>query len=147
MSQRLLRLIVAGLAGLMLPACAQNPADSATQARFLARDLLLEERNGNCRVLVPQQPGIDLSLKWPCQFHRDPSGTLRTRQVGTRQVILVESSEQLPSPSRDCRTEIQALRSGSGQGLEASSAVSRVTACPPFQWDEKMFIGLFEPDV
>ncbi|CAI8994054.1 hypothetical protein [Pseudomonas chlororaphis] len=146
MSQRRFRLIVAGLAGLILPACAQNPADSATQARFLARDLLLEERNGNCRVLVPQQPGIDLSLKWPCQFHRDPSGTLRTKQVGTRQVILVESSEQLPSPSQDCRTEIQALRS-TGQGLEASSAVSRVTACPPFQWDEKMFIGLFEPDV
>ncbi|AZE49418.1 hypothetical protein C4K04_3748 [Pseudomonas chlororaphis] len=145
MSQRLFRLIVAGLAGLILPACAQSPADSATQARFLARDLLLEERNGNCRVLVPQQPGIDLSLKWPCQFHRDPSGTLRTRQVGTRQVILVESSEPLPSPSLDCRTEIQALRS-TGQGLEASSAVSRVTACPPFQWDEKMFIGLFEPD-
>ncbi|BBN55700.1 hypothetical protein TRE132_38250 [Pseudomonas chlororaphis subsp. aurantiaca] len=146
MSQRRFRLMVAGLAGLILPACAQNPADSATQARFLARDLLLEERNGNCRVLVPQQPGIDLSLKWPCQFHRDPSGTLRTKQVGTRQVILVESSEQLPSPSQDCRTEIQALRS-TGQGLEASSAVSRVTACPPFQWDEKMFIGLFEPDV
>ncbi|QLL16158.1 hypothetical protein [Pseudomonas chlororaphis] len=146
MSQRRFRLIVAGLAGLILPACAQNPADSATQARFLARDLLLEERNGNCRVLVPQQPGIDLSLKWPCQFHRDPSGMLRTKQVGTRQVILVESSEQLPSPSRDCRTEIQAIRS-TGQGLEASSAVSRVTACPPFQWDEKVFIGLFEPDV
>ncbi|AIS12531.1 hypothetical protein JM49_12825 [Pseudomonas chlororaphis subsp. aurantiaca] len=146
MSQRRFRLMVAGLASLILPACAQNPADSATQARFLARDLLLEERNGNCRVLVPQQPGIDLSLKWPCQFHRDPSGMLRTKQVGTRQVILVESSEQLPSPSQDCRTEIQGLRS-TGQGLEASSAVSRVTACPPFQWDEKMFIGLFEPDV
>ncbi|PXX52819.1 hypothetical protein SAMN05660489_06013 [Pseudomonas sp. LAMO17WK12:I10] len=147
MNRHLLRLVAVGLSCLIFSACAQNPVDNTTQARFLAQDLLLEERNGNCRVLVPQQPGIDLSLKWPCQFHRDPSGTLRTKQVGTRQVILVESSEQLPPPSRDCRTEIQALRSGSGQTLEASAAVSRVTACPPFQWDEKMFIGLFEPDV
>lgn len=145
MSQHLLPLIAAGLSCLIFPACAQNPADNATQARFLAQDLQLEERNGNCRLLVPEQPGIDLRLKWPCQFHRDSSGKLRTKQVGERQVILVENSEQQPSPSKDCRTEIQAIRSAE-QGLEASSAVSRVTACPPFQWDEKVFIGLFEPD-
>ncbi|MGN7744067.1 hypothetical protein ACTJKT_29310 [Pseudomonas sp. 22526] len=147
MSRHLLPLVAAGLSYLILPACAQNPVDNPTQARFLARDLQLEERNGNCRVRVPEQPGIDLSLKWPCQFHRDASGALRTKQVGARQVILVESSEPMPAPSRDCRTEIQAIRGGSGQGLEASSAVSRVAACPPFQWDEKVFIGLFEPDV
>jgi len=146
MSRHLLRLVAAGLSCLIFSACAQNPVDNTTQARFLAQDLLLEERNGNCRLLVPEQPGIDLSLKWPCQFHRDANGTLRTKQVGTRQVILVESSEPMPSPSRDCRTEIQAIRS-TGKGLEASSAVSRVAACPPFQWDEKVFIGLFEPDV
>jgi len=145
MSRHLLALIVAGLPCLIFPASAQNPVDGATQARFQARDLLLEEHDGHCRLLVPEQPDIDLRLKWPCQFHRDASGTLRTRQVGTRQVILVESSQQQPAPSQDCRTEIQAIRN-TGQGLEASSAVSRVTACPPFQWDEKVFIGLFEPD-
>lgn len=145
MSQRLLSPIVAGLLCLSLPACAQNPVDNATQARFLAQDLQLEERDGNCRLLVPEQPGIDLRLKWPCQFHRDASGKLRTQQVGARQVMLVESSEQMPPPSQDCRTEIQAIRS-TEQGLEASPAVSRVAACPPFQWDEKVFIGLFEPD-
>ncbi len=145
MNQHLLPLIAAGLSCLIFPACAQSPADSATRARFLTQDLRLEERGGNCRLLVPGQPGIDLRLKWPCQFHRDATGKLRTKQVGERQVMLVENSEQLPSPSKDCRTEIQAIRS-TEQGLEASTAVSRVTACPPFQWDEKVFIGLFEPD-
>jgi hypothetical protein len=145
MSQRLLPLIAAGWLCLSLPACAQNPVDNATRARFLAQDLQLEARDGNCRLLVPEQPGIDLRLKWPCQFHRDSSGKLRTKQVGERQVILVENSEQLPPPNKDCRTEIQAIRSAE-QGLEASPAVSRVAACPPFQWDEKVFIGLFEPD-
>ena len=145
MNQHLLPSIVAGLLCLSLPACAQSPTDSATRAHFLAQDLQLEERGGNCRLVVPEQPGIDLRLKWPCQFHRDATGKLRTKEVGERQVLLVENSEQLPSPSKDCRTEIQAIRS-TEQGLEASTAVSRVAACPPFQWDEKVFIGLFEPD-
>jgi hypothetical protein len=138
--------MIAGWLCLSLPACAQNPVDNATQARFLDQNLQLQERDGNCRLLVPQQPDIDLRLKWPCQFHRDAGGELRTKQVGARQVMLVESSERLPPPSKDCRTEIQAIR-GTELGLEASPAVSRVAACPPFQWDEKIFIGLFDPDV
>ncbi|MFC5699302.1 hypothetical protein ACFPU0_27685 [Pseudomonas sp. GCM10022186] len=125
-----------------LPACAQSGADTATQARFGERQLALQEREGRCALVEPGQANLDLQLKWPCQFHLDQEGGLRTRQVGDNRVLLVESSEKVPD-SQDCRTEIQAIRAH-GNGLEASRAVSRVAACPPFQWDEKVFIGLFE---
>lgn len=125
-----------------LPACAQSGADTATQASLGERQLALKEHDGRCALVEPGQAGLDLQLKWPCRFHLDREGGLRTRQVGENRVLLVESSEKLPD-SQDCRTEIQAVRTH-GNSLEASKAVSRVAACPPFQWDEKVFIGLFE---
>ncbi len=125
-----------------LPACAQSDADSATRARFGERQLALQEHGGRCALVESGQDSLDLQLKWPCQFHLDRDGGLRTRQVGENRVLLVESSEKVPD-SQDCRTEIQAVRT-LGNGLEPSTAVSRVAACPPFQWDEKVFIGLFE---
>lgn len=127
---------------IVLPACAQSDADTSTQARIGERRLALQEHDGRCALVEPGQANLDLQLKWPCQFHLDRAGGLRTRQVGENRVLLVESSEKMPD-SQDCRTEIQAVRTH-GNGLEASKAVSRVAACPPFQWDEKVFIGLFE---
>ncbi|PAU61568.1 hypothetical protein BZL41_14045 [Pseudomonas sp. PIC25] len=125
-----------------LPACAQTSADTATEARLGERQLTLEEHDGRCALVEPGQADLDLQLKWPCQFHRDREGGLRTLQVGENRVLLVESSEKVPD-SQDCRTEIQAVRT-LGTGLEPSEAVSRVAACPPIQWDDKVFIGLFE---
>ncbi|UZZ13293.1 hypothetical protein NDO41_12745 [Ectopseudomonas mendocina] len=133
---------LAGLMCLSLAACAQSAADSATQALFSEQRLQLQDHAGQCR-LIGEDGGLDLLLKWPCQFHRDPQGKLRTQQVGSTQVLLVESSEPDEPPSRDCDTTLQAIRT-TEQGLEASTVVSRVAACPPFQWDEKVFIGLFE---
>jgi hypothetical protein len=125
-----------------LPACAQSGADTATQVRFGERQLALKEHDGRCALEEPGQASLALQLKWPCRFHLDAEGGLRTRQVGETRVLLVESSEKVPD-SQDCRTEIQAVRT-LGNGLQPSTAVSRVAACPPFQWDEKVFIGLFE---
>lgn len=127
-----------------LPACAHHPADSATRARFAGQQLELRDQDGQCTLIKPDQSDLKLLLKWPCQFHRDPNGRLRTKRVGSTPVLLIESSEKMPAPSQDCHTEIQALRAIEG-GLEPSPAVSQVASCPPFQWDEKVFIGLFEP--
>ncbi|MCY1287968.1 hypothetical protein D9M70_369850 [compost metagenome] len=125
-----------------LPACAQSGADTATRARLGERQLALKDQDGRCVLEEPGQASLALQLKWPCRFHLDAEGGLRTRQVGETRVLLVESSERMPD-SQDCRTEIQAVRT-LGNGLQPSTAVSRVAACPPFQWDEKVFIGLFE---
>lgn len=141
----LLSICLVGLACFALSAGAQSPADNATRAQFLQQSLQLLEHEGRCR-LVSDNDDLDLQLEWPCRFHLDRHGVLRTRQVGSSHVLLVESSEAMPPPDRDCRTTLQAVRSGS-HGLEASPVVSRVAACPPFEWDTKMFIGLFEPGV
>ena len=130
------------LACFAFPARAQPPGDDATRAQFLGQPLQLHEEKGRCR-LVSGDGELDLLLDWPCRFHLDTHGALRTRQVGDSHVLLVESSEALPASSRNCRTTLQAVRSGR-HGLEASPAVSRVATCPPFEWDEKVFIGLFE---
>lgn len=139
---RPLNLLLCTALCIALPACAQSGTDTATRARIGERQLALKEHDGRCALVEPGQAGLDLQLKWPCQFHLDREGGLRTRQVGENSVLLVESSEKVPD-SQDCRTEIQAVRTH-GNGLEASKAVSRVAACPPFQWDDKVFIGLFE---
>jgi hypothetical protein len=127
----------------MLPACAQPPADSATQTQFVGKSLRLHEHDGRCG-LVSDNGNLSLLLKWPCRFHLDTQGAVRVQQVGSSHVLLVENSEAMDPPSRDCRTTLQAVRI-SDHGLEASPVVSQVAACPPFEWDEKVFIGLFEP--
>ncbi|QDH68711.1 hypothetical protein [Marilutibacter alkalisoli] len=139
----LLSICLVGLACFALPAGAQSPADDATRAQFFEHALQLQEHEGRCR-LASDGGYLDLLLEWPCRFHLDRHGALRIQPVGNSHVLLVESSEAMPPPHRDCRTVVQAVGSDS-HGLKASPVVSRVAACPPFEWDAKMFIGLFEP--
>jgi hypothetical protein len=143
MNGRLLDVLLVGALCVALPACAESLAENATKARFDNRQVELIEHEGRCS-LTDGERRIDLLIKWPCQFHRDDEGELRTVEVAGAEVMLVESSEKMPTPSKDCRTEIQAVRT-QGDELEPSPSISRVSACPPFQWDEKVFIGLFEP--
>jgi hypothetical protein len=38
---------------------------------------------------------------------------------------------------------LQAIKIVNGK-VQASKLTSKLASCPPFQWDEKNFIGLFE---
>lgn len=143
MSFRLFRGLAAAVSLLTLSACAAA-GDEATQARFAGQPLILEERNGQCLLRSEDdKQQLPLQLKWPCQFNLDTDGTLRTEMLGETPVLLVENSLVLASPSRDCRTEVQAVRKLPDGLLEASPVTNLAAACPPFDWDQKLFFGLF----
>jgi len=58
-------------------------------------------------------------------------------------VFLIEHSVPNPKSPGDCDTHIQAVLL-SAEGARSSRAVERVAMCPPFQWDDVMFVGLFD---
>lgn len=143
MNFRPLRAPVLALPFLALSACAAAD-DSVTQARFADQLLKLEERNGGCLLRTADDTQrLPLKLRWPCQFNLKHDGRLRTEMLGDTPVLLVENSLVLTSPSRDCRTEVQAVRTLPGGLLEASPVTNLAAACPPFDWDQKLFFGLF----
>jgi hypothetical protein len=105
--------------------------------------LTLEGRAGRCVVRPTDGEVIELSLPAPCDFHRGPSGAPRVESPAGEPTVLVEWSVRDSTLPNDCDTQLQALRMHSGR-VQASEHVSRVAACPPFQWDAKIFFALFE---
>ncbi|MDG0815821.1 hypothetical protein [Bdellovibrio svalbardensis] len=149
MNSTLLRLpalaISTALAALMLLTSeAHAGAVIPTEAEFSGYKLSLHNRDGLCVVVANDKLDINLKIKAPCQFHREPNGKLRVHQTGKNPAFLVEHSIKLPAPSNDCDTQIQAIRSVKGK-LEASPVASHAAACLPFRWDQKVFDGLFSP--
>ncbi|MBJ6764406.1 hypothetical protein JGU66_26850 [Myxococcaceae bacterium JPH2] len=122
-------------------AAAPIAATPATTTQFAGKSLTLREQEGRCALVQPDGTTLRLELRWPCQFHRDAKGALRTKKVRDTTVFLVEHSQPQPAPSRDCDTYVLAVRTH-GDGLEASTAM-HVAACLPFTWDAKIFIALF----
>lgn len=135
------RPLLLSLAFLSLGACAADD-NTATQTRLGEQVLTLEGRNGQCLLRSDSQQ-LPLKLKWPCQFNLRADGTLRTEMLGETPVLLIENSLVLTAPSRDCRTEVQAVRKLPSGLLEASPVTNLAAACPPFDWDQKLFFGLF----
>jgi hypothetical protein len=91
---------------------------------------------------------LSLQLPSPCQFHRGSKGEPRFVTTKDALVLLVESSRRSPSNSTGvlkalCDTQIQGIVIRP-EGVFASKAISKVKACPPFQWDEKMFLTFAE---
>jgi hypothetical protein len=86
---------------------------------------------------------IKLQIPWPCQFYLDREGEVRTLAVADAEVAVVEHAAPDPESPKDCDTRLHAVRI-SGRGIRASEYSDRVAACPPFQWDEPVFTGLFE---
>ncbi|NOX44036.1 MAG: hypothetical protein GXP19_09935 [Gammaproteobacteria bacterium] len=54
----------------------------------------------------------------------------------------MENSVPHPELPNDCITQIQAVMLFEG-GAKQSDVKDTVASCPPFQWDTKMFTGLF----
>lgn len=91
-------------------------------------------------------PARSLNLAWPCQFHLQKDGKVRVLKRGKYEYLMVESSRPIAN-SRDCETEMRAIRARAGaraKTWEISEHSNKVASCPPFQWDAIVFGELFE---
>ena len=129
---------------LVLAACNSSTQGSTTLAE---NRLELENQNEVCHVKNiaannSSQPH-SLNIPWPCNFHKNKSGDVRIIRSGEYDYLLVESSKPSPENSRDCETHLRSIRAA-GEQLEISQHQDKVTSCPPFQWDDMVFIALFD---
>lgn len=133
----------AALLGLLLWPAALT-ANDTEEAKIGDLLLQLSESQGACRLQVvgPAPSSVALDLPAPCAFHRDPSAEIRTVQHADSIVLLIESSIPLPESPGDCDTRLKAVAIEAGK-VVVSPHTDQVASCPPFQWDEMMFLGLF----
>ncbi|MFS2158158.1 hypothetical protein ACCD10_12460 [Pseudomonas sp. Pseusp122] len=128
-----------------LTACAaQQPAtaNGLTQATFAGQQVNLIDDQGRCTLTRPGNPPLTLDMKWPCRFSEDRQQKVRIENFHKTQIIMVERSEHLPAPSKDCATDLQPIRYFKGK-LEAAP-VSQIAACGPGSWDQKAYIWQFD---
>lgn len=142
--------IPAGEAAVAVPPPTGTPADAAAAAPQAASvdglALHLVTVDGLCVVEVPRSGRplrLASKLPAPCQFHRDRAGQPRTVRHGKEQRLLMESSRPHPTSAGDCITKVRGI-AVTGRRARLSPHTSTVAACPPFQWDEAMFMGVFE---
>lgn len=141
------KLLLATLLATSLSACAGEKTGTSaspltlTEAVFVGQPLSLINDQGQCTLVKPDQTHMTLDMEWPCQFSLDRAQQLRVEMFREVPVFMVERSEHLPAPSRDCLTTLQAVRQIKG-ALEASEA-NRIASCGPGQWDQKMYVAFF----
>jgi hypothetical protein len=130
-------------------ASSSNLSDARSRTSALLQvvqgvSLRLDQVSGRCRLGYgnPDVKWISLDILWPCEFHVGLDGQLRTKSRKGK-ILLVQHATSNPELPGDCDTQVQAIRVDSNR-VEASKSASRVAACPPFQWDDAMFFGLFE---
>jgi len=129
--------------------CAET-SDSDIQQKLLLRvgrtQLRLEGRNGSCHAIASTEHGsaaqYALGIPWPCRFHTNKAGQIRTIQDSGYVYVLVESSKRTTTTSNDCETHLRSMRA-KGTSIEVSQHKDRVATCPPFQWDIVLFKELF----
>lgn len=106
-------------------------------------NLSLVNNSGICQLIYGDtQAKINTKIHWPCNFHRSSGGGIRFLKIQDYQILLIESSRPHAVIKGNCLTEIQALKLFSNK-ITMSNYSDRVSVCPPFKWDEKMFTGLF----
>lgn len=118
--------------------------------------LILQNEDGKCRLLFGEQK-IDLDIPLNCDFHRLPDGKVRVfprdfygvrnkstpKEYKGMQIVLIEYSEPVKDNSKDCNTELQAIKLVKNKIIK-SIKMDNLAACRPFQWDAKNFTSLFE---
>lgn len=142
---------IAVIVGTPLTSCAAPPdadPDHRLSLQVGNARLWLEDRSGLCGVRSAGTAASAtlqvLGIPWPCHFHVDSAGTVRTVRSKGQVYVLVESSKPAAEPaSNDCETFLQAIRV-QGNAVEISPHHDRVASCPPFQWDTFLFRALFE---
>lgn len=133
---------------LSLYACAgQNTPDTTgtpvlNQVTLDGQTLTLENQQGRCALRKPDQTSLILEMEWPCQFSLNREGRPRVELFNAVEIIIVKHTDAEPAPSRECRSQYQAVRQLKGQ-LQAS-VVSRNASCMRGPVDQKNFVGLFQ---
>jgi len=151
MNRIIIPLLIAVIAVLHNSSCAgttDSDAQQKLQLKVGQTQLRLEDGNGMCSAIVSTEHGsatqYALDIPWPCRFHTDKAGNVRTIQGADYIYILVESSKRTTNPSSDdCETHLQSIRI-KGKSVEISPHKDRVASCPPFQWDAVLFKELFD---
>ncbi|MEL6521441.1 MAG: hypothetical protein AAFQ66_10790 [Pseudomonadota bacterium] len=106
--------------------------------------VVLSSRDG-CRIVMMSQHGDQvepLALSGLCTLHRNEEGAVRQVSGPDGPIFLVEHSVAARDGSGDCLTNVQAV-AVSEQGLVVAPNPALVATCPPFRWDEVMFLGVF----
>ncbi len=144
MQKSVMTLMLAGVL-ISLNACAEQ-ADSArnglTQAEVGGQLLSLSNEQGRCTLNRAQSAPLTLEMQWPCRFSEDLQKNVRVETYRKALIVMVERSDPLPAPSKNCVTDLQPVRLFNGK-LEASP-VSRIAACGPAHWDQKAFVWQFD---
>ncbi len=106
--------------------------------------LRLQHGNAGCELLIHRPPArprsVATALPWPCAFHTNPQGQVRSHLQAAASYLLIESSA--PTQGRDCDTRLQAVRVR-GDIVRLAPHSSRLASCPPFQWEAPVFTGAF----
>lgn len=134
-----------------------NPAQTATLIKEIieGKEFALKTDAGKCQLIYAGET-FDLQIPAPCDFHRSPEKAVRLfprdfysgkkkqpSNYKNTQIFLIEHSTVNPDRPNDCRTQLQAIKIVNGK-WRVSKSVSKLTSCPPFQWEEVNFTGLFE---
>lgn len=135
---------VLALAAILFATAPMTEASDPVAAEDYTLDILAED--GSCRVKwahAGKSGSLDTGLEAPCSFNRNADGSPRVVNTKSGPVVMVEHS--VPSPDLDlsCRTSLRGIVLGPGEP-SLSPVTGTAAACLPAQWDEKMFIGLFE---
>jgi len=112
-----------------------------TKAIFAGEKMELRPIAGRCVLIRADQSQFPLKINGPCQFHLDLKGKLRVKMIEGTPVMLIETFEKMPGDI-GCITDVQAVRMRQGR-LIASRGVNHVASCPPFQWDEVVYRGMW----
>jgi hypothetical protein len=126
-------------------ACAAQPPATPTgltQATFAGQQVNLIDDQGRCTLARTGNAPLTLDMKWPCRFSEDRQQKVRVEHFNQAQIIMVERSEHLPAPSKNCATDLQAIRYFKGK-LEVAP-VSQIDACGPGPWDQKAYVWQFD---
>jgi hypothetical protein len=109
--------------------------------------LRLEERETVCFVKRVDRGGEEraysLGIPFPCAFHKNRAGDIRTIRSGKYEYALVESAKFVGSGTSECETQLRAIRIA-GKQLQISQHKDTVASCPPFQWGRLMYTELFD---
>lgn len=123
----------------------QPPAPQAgepiIQGLVAGQPVRLNNVEGRCSLTVGERPPVVLDMRWPCRF-TEIRHQLRVEDYRQSLIFMVERSDPQPPPSRDCITDLQSVRLYKGK-MEVAP-VSRVAACGPLHWDQKVLIWQFD---
>lgn len=118
---------------------------AADQNTFVVdqHELKLMSNSGQCQMLDLQTQSVtNLLIPTPCRIHRTAKGEVRIHEQSGKRYFLLESSTPHRELPNDCETHLQSVMLFQGT-VTPSKITDLVAACPPFQWDTKVFTGLF----